>query len=100
MARDTLRTGFRSIFRAIPGGEVENDEPHYGLKEHASVDCTPCNICSWNGVGKKVIVDASARRMDCKELLHGVRKSGFVLATTITPASASAARRAYSPEGT
>jgi hypothetical protein len=44
-----------------PGGDVEsdwtvkNDEPHYGLKEHASVDT----------------------------------KNGFVLATTMTPASAS-----------
>ncbi|MBW1798866.1 MAG: transposase, partial [Deltaproteobacteria bacterium] len=46
-------------FRLRPGGDLEsdwtvkNDKPHYGLKEHASVDVT----------------------------------SGFVLATTLTPAS-------------
>jgi hypothetical protein len=87
MARDISRTDFRTIWQAIPPGEVKNDEPRYGLKEHASVDCAPCNICCWKGVEKKVIVEASANRMDCKELLRGVRKNGYVLATTITPAS-------------
>ena len=53
MERDISRTGFKTIWQAIPRGEVKNDKPHYGLKEHASVDVN----------------------------------SGFVLATTLTPAS-------------
>jgi IS5 family transposase len=53
MARDISRKGFRTIWHAILRGEVKNDEPHYGLKEHASVDV----------------------------------KSGFILATILTPAS-------------
>ena len=53
MARDISRTDFRTIWHAIPRGEVKNEEPHYGLKEHASVDVN----------------------------------SGFILATTLTPAS-------------
>ena len=38
MERDISRTGFKTIWQAIPRGEVKNEEPHYGLKEHASVD--------------------------------------------------------------
>ena len=53
MERDISRTGFKTIWQAIPRGEVKNEEPHYGLKEHASVDVN----------------------------------SGFILATTLTPAS-------------
>ena len=53
MARDISRIDFRTIWHAIPRGEVKNDEPHYGLKGHASVDVI----------------------------------NGFVLATTIMPAS-------------
>jgi hypothetical protein len=38
MARDISRTDFRTIWQAIPRGEVKNDQPHYGLKEHRSLD--------------------------------------------------------------
>jgi len=55
MEEGILEIGSKIILKTIPPGKVKNDEPHYGLKEHASVDV----------------------------------KSGFILATTITPASAS-----------
>jgi len=38
MERDISRAGFKNIWQAIPRGEVKNEEPHYGPKEHASVD--------------------------------------------------------------
>jgi hypothetical protein len=55
MEEGTLKVGSKIILRTIPPGKVKNDTPHYGLKEHASVDV----------------------------------RSGFILATTLSPASAS-----------
>ena len=68
MARDTWKTDWGTIWHTIPRGGERNDNPHYGLKEHASVDI----------------------------------KNGFVLATTMTPASASGptpSHRDYVPVG-
>jgi hypothetical protein len=37
---------------------------------------------------RQFIVKVGASRTDCKELLHGVKRNGFMLATTITRALA------------
>lgn len=55
MEEDMFKVGSNIILKTIPPGKIKNDTPHYGLKEHASVDVN----------------------------------SGFILATTLTPASAS-----------
>jgi len=54
------------ILKTISPGEVKHDMPHYGLKEHASFRA--------RGLSRPAAVDV---------------QSGFVLATTLTPASAS-----------
>ena len=41
MEEGTLKGGSKIILKIIPPGEVKNDTPHYGLKEHASVDARP-----------------------------------------------------------
>jgi len=38
MAKRISKADYEIICRAIPRGEVKKGTPHYGLKEHASVD--------------------------------------------------------------
>jgi len=64
MEESTLKTDLKIILKTIPPGEIKNDTPHYGLKEHTSFRA--------RGLSRPAAVDV---------------QSGFVLATTLTPAS-------------